>query len=473
MINAIFVFNGRGDLLVCKLIKDHVKRSLSEVFRTQVINDNNVRSPILTLGSTTFHHIRRENGPEPPLWVVAVSRSNVDSAMVWEYLHKFYDLMVVFGISDEESLKEDFMLCYELLDITLENGFPQTTDLAQILPRFSKQPVVSSSNSNSVHLDELLTSANILRAPKQVRRSSSSIALASLPECPWRPMGLKFKKNEVYLDIHEKINILVGKDGSILKSYVNGSIDCSNHLSGMPICQLGLNDSDSRGSFSDLSLSTLMSEYDIKNEKAIPKAAAGSVKLEDCKFHQCVQLAKYQADHIIRFVPPDGSFQLMQYCVKEDINIPFNVIPIVESFRKTMVKYKITLKSLFPPNVIAKNVIVKVPVPPSTINSDINVSAGKCKYDPTESAMIWKFSKYNGSTENSIISTISLPASSDDISDFQRWTKPPITLKFEIVMFSNSGLVVRHFKCQEPDLDYQPVKWIKYISHSGSYEIRY
>ncbi|QEU60161.1 Apm4 [Kluyveromyces lactis] len=475
MISAIFIYNAKGDLLISKLIKDHVKRSLADVFRTQVINDPHVRSPILTLGSTTFQHVIRESSDNLPMWLVAVSRSNVDSSMIWEYLHKLYQLMEAFGINDEDVLKDEFMLLYEILELTLENGIPQTTDLAQIIPRVSRKPIENNTTSKSTDLDDFLSGSSILKAPKLSKRSSSSIALSSLSECPWRPSGLKYKKNEVYLDINEKITILVGKDGSIVKSFVDGSVDCVSHLSGMPLCQLGLNDTYSihGNEKSELSIVEMMSEYDIKNKKAIPNAAAGSVILEDCKFHQCVQLNKYEANRVIQFVPPDGPFQLMQYRVIDNINIPFNVIPEVEIVKNSILNYKVTLRSLYPSNVSAKDVTVKIPVPPTTIKCDFNVSGGKCKYDAGEKCMIWKYNKYKGSTENTLSAKVAIPATSHDLSDLLRWSRPPISMGFEIVMFSNSGLVVRHLKCQEPQLNYQPVKWIKYISHSGAYEIRY
>ncbi|KAI5296069.1 putative clathrin-associated protein complex, partial [Ascosphaera acerosa] len=47
-------------------------------------------------------------------------------------------------------------------------------------------------------------------------------------------------------------------------------------------------------------------------------ATAGSVTLEDCQFHQCVQLGRFDADRTISFVPPDGEFELMRYRATEN-----------------------------------------------------------------------------------------------------------------------------------------------------------
>lgn len=82
------------------------------------------RSPVLTLGSTSFLHVRHEN-----LYIVAITRSNVDAALVFEFLYKIVDLGVsYFNKLDEEAVKNNFALIYELLDETLDFGFPQNTE---------------------------------------------------------------------------------------------------------------------------------------------------------------------------------------------------------------------------------------------------------------------------------------------------------------------------------------------------------
>lgn len=39
-----------------------------------------------------------------------------------------------------------------------------------------------------------------------------------------------------------------------------------------------------------------------------------AVELDDCQFHQCVKLGKFDSDRSISFIPPDGEFELMR-CV--------------------------------------------------------------------------------------------------------------------------------------------------------------
>lgn len=85
---------------------------LSDVFRIQVISNAQVRSPILTLGSTTFSHVKHEN-----IYIVAVTKSNANAALVFEFLYRLIALgKSYFGKFDEEAVKNNFVLIYELLD---------------------------------------------------------------------------------------------------------------------------------------------------------------------------------------------------------------------------------------------------------------------------------------------------------------------------------------------------------------------
>src|SRR5258706_2752878 len=66
------------------------------------------------------------------------------------------------------------------------------------------------------------------------------------------------------------------------------------YLSGTPECKFGLNDK-------------------LALDKA-ERAADTAVKLDDCQFHQCVELGVFSSDRTISFIPPDGEFELMK-CV--------------------------------------------------------------------------------------------------------------------------------------------------------------
>lgn len=80
----------------------------------------------------------------------------------------------------------------------------------------------------------------------------------------WRSEGIKHAKNEVFLDVIEKLNILVSANGNVLRSEVLGRVHMRSFLSGMPELKLGLNDKVLFDMQSRTSRSKLIELEDIK-----------------------------------------------------------------------------------------------------------------------------------------------------------------------------------------------------------------
>ncbi len=84
-----------------------------DAFRVNVIHARQqVRSPVSNIARTSFFHVKRSN-----IWLAAVTKQNVNAAMVFEFLYKMCDVMTAyFGKISEENIKNNFVLIYELLD---------------------------------------------------------------------------------------------------------------------------------------------------------------------------------------------------------------------------------------------------------------------------------------------------------------------------------------------------------------------
>ena len=484
MIGAVLIFSNRGELIVSKLYKATLKRSVADIFRVQVINNKDVRSPILTLGSTTFHSIRSTS--KDHLWLVTVSRNNCNSGAIWEFLYKLNDAMTVYGIDSESTLMEDFMVCHELLSVMLApSGIPIETDLMSIINLMSYKPKESLhsinpySNNNKYYenkkfknINNILTSNGsdtILGTnlpsptnaiPKLLKRASSISPISTNKD-------FITKKNEIILNVIEKINVLVSKDGSILKSYVDGVIESDSKMLENPICEITLNDMESMRYY-DGNHKTQGKMFKIDNTTNLNT----EVFLQDYKFHQCVSFEKFNEQRIIQFVTPEGKTELMKYHIKNNLQIPFKITPVVTKTFTGGMDFNITLKSLFSTKLCARNVFLRIPVPPGTIECKISVSNGNCNFVPEENAIIWKFNKYNGLTEDKL-SVLTVCANSTTELSLPQWQQLPISLDFEILMFSSSGLKIRRFNIVNKKKNHHVTKWIKYVSQSGSYEIRY
>jgi AP-2 complex subunit mu-1 len=198
------------------------------------------------------------------------------------------------------------------------------------------------------------------------------------------------------------------------------------------------------------------------------RAAAGSVTLEDCQFHQCVKLGKFDTDRIISFVPPDGEFELMRYRATENVNLPFKVHAIVNEVGKTKVEYSIAIRANYGSKLFATNVVVRIPTPLNTARITERTSQGKAKYEPEHNNIVWKIPRFTGQSEY----VLSAEASLTSMTNQKAWSRPPLSLNFSLLMFTSSGLLVRYLKVFEKS-NYSSVKWVRYMTRAGNYEIRY
>jgi AP-2 complex subunit mu-1 len=436
MLSGVMLFNQKGELLILRQFRQDMRPRLADVFRIQVISNPQIRSPILTLGSTTFSHIKSEN-----IYIVGVSKGNVNSALVFEFLYKLVQLgKSYFGRFDEESVKSNFVMVYELLDEILDFGYPQNTETESLKMYITTEGVKS----------------------ERALEDTSKITMQATGALSWRRDNIKYRKNEAFVDVIEDVNLLVSATGTVLRADVNGAIEMRAYLSGTPECKFGLNDA--------LMLGTHGSTLDdgVSGGDGSRKAAAGSVTLEDVSLHQCVKLSSFTTDRTISFVPPDGSFQLMNYRCSENVNLPFKVHAIVNEIGRTKVEYSIAIRSNYGSKLFATNVSIRIPTPLNTASTTHRTSQGKAKYVPSENVIEWKIARFTGQSEFVLSAEAELSA----MTTFKAWSRPPLSMQFSLLMFTCSGLLVRYLKVFEKS-NYSSVKWVRYMTRAGSYEIRF
>jgi AP-1 complex subunit mu len=136
----------------------------------------------------------------------------------------------------------------------------------------------------------------------------------------WRSEGIRYRKNEVFLDVIESLNLLVSSSGNVLRSEILGAIKMKCYLSGMPELRLGLNDK-------------------VMFETTGRSTRGKAVEMEDVKFHQCVRLSRFENDRTISFIPPDGEFELMSYRLNTQVKPLIWVECVVESHSGSRIEY--------------------------------------------------------------------------------------------------------------------------------------
>ena len=215
------------------------------------------------------------------------------------------------------------------------------------------------------------------KATEEVTEDESTITSQITGAIDWRREGITYRKNEIFIDTLESVNLLISQTGAVLRSEVIGKIVMKSYLTGMPECRFGLNDK------------LLISNE--KKAKGVRRGKGTGVEIDDCSFHRCVRLG--------RFIPPDGEFELMKYRVTENINLPFRILPVYEEISGTTLKINIKLIANFSKQVAAQNVELKIPVPPNTANVMPKVASGTATYNSADQTIDWVLRKLTGGME--------------------------------------------------------------------------
>lgn len=120
--------------------------------------------------------------------VVAVSKRNINTYLIFSFLNELKNILIdYFKNLEEESIRDNFVLIYELLDEIIDHGYPQISD-----PKILKEYIKTESKQMKV---------DIMKEQVLVNTLTNAIS--------WRQEGIVHKKNEAYLDVIEKVDCLV------------------------------------------------------------------------------------------------------------------------------------------------------------------------------------------------------------------------------------------------------------------------
>ena len=421
-ISAIYFLDKKGRPIIFRNYRGEVTQDISSNFQKKVLEleESNMK-PLFSINDVHYCWIRYKN-----IYIVAVSKRNPDICMVFFFLHRLIDLLIgYFNVLEDESIRDNFVLIYELLDEIMDHGYPQNTD-AKLLKEYIK------------------TSSYRLAIKKKITTEVINNQVT-------RPPGIKYQVNQAFVDVTERVSSLISHKGEMLRSDIIGVITMKTMLSGMPLLKLGLNDK---------------SYFDISGKKASGK----TIEMDDFKFHNCVDINKFEAERVIEFTPPDGFFTLMNY----RLNLKIKPLIWVEVERKeltpTKMKYLVKAKSNCKPKSTANNVCIMIPVPVDLQNPLFKSSLGSVTYSPDKEVLIWNIKRFPGMKETNLIIQFNVPSLRANDTK-AKYLKKPIEVKFEIPSFTVSGIQVRYLKITEAS-GYQAYPYVKYITKNGEYQIR-
>jgi len=387
-----------------------------------------------------------------------------------------------FGKVNENNIRANFVLMYELFDEMCDNGYPQITS-ANVLKEFITQKasvmdIIEGKLNNKGDNGQMKSSKDEKEeAMNKLARARQTTAQMT-GSVQWRRPGLMYKKNEVYLDVIETISCVTQANGDALRASCSGRVVLNAKLSGMPELKIGLNDSlgdEAKGGRNNPNAVDAGGDGKDVDFRGMPSLAnkRKTIDLDDLQFHHCVNLSKFASDKVVSFVPPDGEFELMKYRVSENVSIPFKVIAMVKELGRTRVSVDVMFKSVFAEKTVAQEIRVRIPVPPNTAKVKVLCSGGKARYLAGEECLRWKIKNLPGGKEIRLQAEVMLVGSIKDDADDKKsggkkkWSQPPLNVQFSLPMFTASGLRIRFLKVWSKE-GYEATKWVRYLTTAAS-----
>jgi AP-4 complex subunit mu-1 len=338
------------------------------------------------------------------------------------------------GVLSEESIRKNFVLIYEIIDEMIDFGYPQLSSTEQIKPFVFTEPVMISTKMSTPSIfSKNTTSGESIKKPiSQVTDSKS-------------------KKNEIFVDIIEKITVLFNSSGSLINSSVDGCIKMKSYLKGNPELKLVLNDDIIIGRTTGYS--------------------SGSV-IDDCNFHPNVNTRDFESQRTLFITPPDGEFVAMNYRINTEFSAPFKVYSTIEESAYKL-ELKIKVNANFSDKFFAGNVIIRFNVPKSAQNVYFDLAKNKIgqktDYISNENACVWKIPKFQGGAEHVLVTKITL--STNKTSECRK-ELGPVTMIFEIPTYNISKLQVKELKILTNEKNYNALRWVRCVTQANSYVAR-
>jgi len=316
--------------------------------------------------------------------------------------------------SQQTSLKKNFATIYQVLDEMLDGGFPSTMEPNQL-----KEMIIPPSLAQRVFQN--------VTGEFSVKDDLPSGAVSKIP---WRKSEVKYVTNEIYFDIVEQIDCIVSNNGNLVSCHVFGDIKANCRLSGMP----------------DLTLTFTKPSL-----------------LEDCSLHRCVRINRFQREHVVSFVPPDGQFTLMSYRVKGLSQLPIYIKPTV-TYKPGQGKIYVQVGAKFGSDKQITELVVIIPLPKQLKTTTISANVGSIKQDQITKVLRWDIGTLGDKKVPVLEGTIVLP------TDYTPDEMPTITAELTMKMFCISGLKVDGLAIR--GVKYKPFKGVRSVTQAGKFQVR-
>lgn len=121
MISQFFILSARGDTLIMRDYRSDVSKNVPEKFFREVKTSEMEVSPTFEKDGIIFGYLKRAS-----LYLVFTTRFNMAPSLLMDMLIRVSSVIKdLCGTMNEDAVRKNFIMIYEILDEMMDFGFPQ------------------------------------------------------------------------------------------------------------------------------------------------------------------------------------------------------------------------------------------------------------------------------------------------------------------------------------------------------------
>ncbi|EPY26138.1 AP-4 complex subunit mu-1 [Strigomonas culicis] len=454
-LSQFFILSSKGDKLVYKDYRHDVPKFSDEIFFGKYkFWDGGLHQappgecpPFFCEQGINFCFVRRRQ-----LFFVVTTRENASPSTTVEILLGIVKLIRDFlGVLSEESVRRNFTLIYELMDEIMDLGIPQEMRTDRLRP-YILHAVAGGTDEGGESLYDRLLHAHVGGEVDSKKGAAAAVSVLRNDDG---------SKNEIYVDLIERLNAVFAADGRIVKVDVDGSLMVKSFLAGDPTVYVTLNDN------------LVVSENNAQ-ERQQQMPLSGSAPVDSIAFHEDTDHTHFDRQKLIIARPPVGETTMLSYrSTSPSIHLPFHLIQSLEVVSELRAELYVRLRADLPASVAALCTSITVPLPSTTVTASADFGGGAAdqsfEYREGVNEFTWSIPSFAGGTERicKIGFSTSAPLSATD-----RTRVGPISMFFEIPHQGVTGVTVQSLRVEGRDGNDKPKKWIRVSTQASAYTFR-
>ena len=515
IIEQFYILSARGDSIIFRDFRTDSTKLIStvELFYTYITNKSiEPIGHVFTSNYINYIWLRKNT-----MYFVLTTRYNINPTLCVELLIQLTHTIKDFcGTLTEDTIRLNFVLVYELLDEIIDYGYIQTTTTDYLKSYVFNTPIVYSDKSmttnalsntvdtissvtnnvvnnlvNNSNLKSIVSSGTSSTATHTNHSNHKTTPSTSVDKPVVNSITTnnasvtEQRKNEIYVDIYEKVTAIFNSNAVCTHSTIDGRIQIKSYLYGKPALKLALNEN-------------LVIRSQHIGDEQLHNYNTNHVVLDDCLYHHSIDLHEFDTNKMLHFNAVDGEYTLMNYRINgnhstNDTNnhnnnyqLPFRMYPHLELMDTYRFELLLQLRNEISTQYYAGNVSIHVNIPDSAtaVSAELrNDKTQSYEYNQSTHKFVWKIKKIKGESDEQCRIKITLNTITNTINLIQlRKQINSIVINFEIPMYTPSGLTVRYLRINDSNSNHnnntthnketQPYRWVRYVCRSQSYVVR-